>query len=831
MLEPLPFLLPFTDLSRLEASRREAAVDERRRLGVEVPFDLEHGRLFRAELLRLEDDHHLLLMHAHHLVCDGWSWWVLVRELGALYSDPARGDDLPPAPSFATHALLDASKPESAQFHDDEAYWLSCYSGRPLPVLELPTDRPRPSFRSLVSAREDHVLDANLVAAVRKLGARHGASLLATLLGGFATLLSRIGGQDEVVIGIPAAGQSAGADDHLVGHCVNLLPLKFGLQSENGFASVLSAAQDTLFDAIDHQGYTFGTLIGKLKVARDPSRMPLVSVMFNIDQALEREKDAFSGLSLEFGTNPRTHDNFELSINAVQVSGALCLETQYSTELLDARTVRAWLSAFESLLRAAVEAPETPLSRLAMLDANGMAALQRAQPAPIPFDPGCGMHELFESQCDRTPDRVALQFEGQTVDYGQLEARANRIAALLRRHGARKGVLVGLSMDRGIDMVAALLGILKSGAGYVPLDPQFPAERLAYMAADAGLSVLVTQTCYRESFEFRGTVLAFDALAGELDALDGVRIGRDADAAVPTSPAYVIYTSGSTGKPKGVAVPHCAVSNFIASMQAEPGLGANDRLLAVTTLSFDIAVLELLLPLSVGAKIVLAGKDSAVDGLGLAELLVSSGANVMQATPSTWHMLLDAGWHAPPGFKALCGGEALSQDLATRLTGQGVELWNMYGPTETTVWSTCARITPGRDGGEPDIHIGRPIANTTVWVLDDHGQVCPMGVPGELCIGGAGVTLGYLGREELTAEKFIADTVAPHDHGTGLPARLYRTGDRGRWRSDGVLEHQGRMDFQVKVRGYRIELGEIEDVLQADASVARAVVVTRGSAR
>ena len=319
-------------------------------------------------------------------------------------------------------------------------------------------------------------------------------------------------------------------------------------------------------------------------------------------------------------------------------------------------------------------------------------------------------------------------------------------------------------------------------------------------------------------------MLLFDDHADQLAAAPTTRIEASAESALPEDPAYVIYTSGSTGRPKGVIVPHRAIANFLTSMQHEPGLTANDRLLAITTLSFDIAVLELLLPLSVGAQIVLADRETAGDGAALLALLESSRATVMQGTPSSWRLLLEAGWPGSPDFKALCGGEAMAPDLAASLLARCGSLWNVYGPT---VWSTCARIAPPHDGQAPDVHIGRPIANTSIWVLDAHGELCPFGVPGEICIGGAGVTKGYLDRPELTSDRFIADRFSASGLQPDGAALLYRTGDRGRWRADGNLEHQGRLDHQVKVRGYRIELGEIEANLAARAEVARALVIVR----
>ncbi len=811
--------LPCIDLSALDEARRAERIAAHARDVVETPFDLDHGELLRAELIRLAPEHHHLVLTAHHLVCDGWSWWVIVRELGTLYSQAVGqgAQPLPAAESFADYALAEAEHPHGATYRADEAYWLQRFTDGG-PVLDLPTDRARPSRRTFASIREDHILDNELVAAVRRLGARQGASLFATLLAGFAGLLTRLTAQNDVVIGIPAAGQSVDGHDHLVGHCVNLLPLRFELDQAQPFEQALGAAQSTLLDAIEHQRYTFGTLVRKLPLQRDPARLPVCSVMFNIDQAMDQESTGFHGLGMRLITNPRSFENFELFVNAVQVHGGMRLECQYNTDLFDNATIRRWLAAYETLLRTAVARPDLPFGRLSVVSEAAREELQALQPAPVAFDRDCRMHEAFERQCDRAPDRIAVEFNGESVRYDALEARANRIAHLLRARGVHRGALVGLVLDRGVDMLAGLLGVLKAGAGYVPLDPNFPAERLAYMAGDAGLAALLTTSKHAGHFDLRGRpVLSLDTLDDELAVLPAARLGRDAGAAQPESPAYVIYTSGSTGRPKGVQVPHRAVSNFLSSMAKEPGLDSDDRLVAVTTLSFDIAVLELLLPLSVGARILLADRVTAADGVALKALIERSGATVMQATPASWRLLLDADWKGDSNFKILCGGEALPSDLAAQLLSRCGSLWNVYGPTETTVWSTCSLVTSASD-----IDIGRPIDNTQVWILDPRGELCPLGVPGEMWIGGDGVTLGYLNRPELTAERFVPD---PFSNATG--ALLYRTGDRGRWRADGVLEHQGRLDFQVKVRGYRIELGEIEALLAAHAQVARAVVVAR----
>lgn len=830
LIERVEVPMPFIDLKAMGEVARNAAIQERVRLSVETPFDLSREPLFRAELLCLDADEHLLLLSSHHIVCDGWSWWVVIRELGALYGK-RRGLACPPLPppgSFGAYALAEDGRKADAEFATDEAYWMSRFSDE-TPVLELPTDRPRQAQRSFASAREDHVLDVVLLNEIKRMGARRGVGLFATLLAGFSVLLSRISGQRGIVVGISAAGQAVNGHDSLIGHCVNLLPLRFDVDPSQLFTGAMIEAQATLLDALEHQRYTFGTLLKKLRVRRDPARMPLVSVLFNIDQAIDRESTAFPGMEMEFGVNPRHFDAFELSVNAVQSQGQLRIECQYNRDLFDAATVRRWLRAYETLLRAATERENAVISRLPLVDAVAESELFALQPDPVSFDPQCRMHEHFEGQCDRTPERVAVRFGSTALTYGELEARANRIAHMLRGRGVHRGSLVGLALNRGTDMLAALLGVLKAGAGYVPLDPQFPSERLAYMVADAGLAALVTTSEHAAHFDLRGRpVLKLDELAGELSVISPMRIGRDAASARSTDIAYVVYTSGSTGRPKGVMVPHHAVANFVAGMRREPGLVGSDRMLAVTTLSFDIAVMELLLPLCVGAEVVVADHDVVADGAALCALLRSCKATVMQATPSTWRMLLESGWKGDAGLTALCGGEALPPDLAAKLLPRCRALWNLYGPTETTVWSTVARVLPG-DG--PDIHIGRPTANTRIWILDPHGELCPLGVPGEIHIGGDSVTLGYLGRPDITNERFVPDRFSaskrrPSDVGVRAPL-LYRTGDRGRWRADGNLEYLGRLDYQVKVRGFRIELGEIEANIAMCDGVARVLVVVR----
>ncbi|MDQ0008003.1 amino acid adenylation domain-containing protein [Luteibacter jiangsuensis] len=809
--------IAFHDLSLLAPFESDARIMAAFSRIVTTPFDLENGPLVRAELFRLGTDRHILTIAAHHIVCDGWSFGVIVSDLAALYAQrTGQGPGPAPAGAFSNFALAEAAHAGSETAREDEQYWLDRFAG-PVPVLDLPTDRSRPRRRTFTSRREDRMLDPTEVAAIKRLGAAHGASFYATLLAAFAVLLRRLAGQDDVVIGIPTAGQAAEGQQTLVGHCVNVLPLRARIDDEASFATVLGTVRNDLLDAFDHQRYTLGSLLARLSLARDPSRLPLVAVLFNLDAQLDETTVRFPGLRFNVEAVPREFENFEMFINAVQVDGGLRLECQYNADLFEGATVQGWLDAYATLLRHAALDPTEAAVALPIVSDAVYRELAALQPAPTPFPELRLAHEFFEQQVDRAPERAAVRHADRSLSYAALESRANRIGNALRARGIGHGALVGLSLARGLDMVAAVLGVLKSGAGYVPLDPTFPADRLAFMAEDASLAALVVDDDTPLAFEFDAArVIALNS--GEIVDASFERPERNRRAATPDSVAYVIFTSGSTGRPKGVRVPHRAAANFLTSMQRVPGIAPDDRLVAVTTLSFDIAFMELMLPLTSGAEIVVAGRDDVRDGGQLRRLIEECDATMMQATPAGWRLLVDAGWQGRPAFRAVSGGEPLPVDLAEALLDRCGEVWNGYGPTETTVYSTYWRVSDPRGG----IYIGRPIANTTVHILDEGGNHCPLGVPGEIHIGGAGVTLGYLDRPELTAEKFVADpwSEAPD-------SRMYKTGDRGRWLSNGLLEHMGRLDFQVKVRGYRIEPGEIESVLADAPEVARAVVMAR----
>jgi len=638
----------------------------------------------------------------------------------------------------------------------------------------------------------------------------------------WAQVLARVSGREDVVFGTVLFGciQSGESNDREWGPFISTLPVRICVAEENVQDGVRNT-HETLEQLLRHKHAPLA-LVQRCSAVASP--VPLFSALLNYRHSSVGEQPAAEAnqgrMGIEF-PQLEERSNYPLVLSVDDLGEGFALTARAQSPINPQRICSYMNTALEHLVGALETAPTASLRRLEVLpDTERHQLLVDLNRTNWVYPRNTLMQELFEAQAKRTPDRTALRVGVTALSYAELDRRASRMAQALRSRGVGRGQRVGLCVERDADMVAAVLGILKAGAAYVPLDPSFPAERLRFMAEDAQLTLLVSTSALVSPFGLpRERQLLLDIDADALAAQSDQRLMPDAaQDARAEDPAYIIYTSGSTGKPKGVLVPHHAVVNFLGSMAREPGLTADDVLVAVTTLSFDIAVLELQLPLTIGATVVIASREEASDGRVLGALLEQNLTTIVQATPVTWRLLLEAGWNGGKDFKALVGGEALPKDLADQLIASGVKLWNMYGPTETTVWSTCARITDTSNG----ITIGRPIANTTVYILDAQKNLCPIGVPGELCIGGDGVALGYWNRPDLSAERFIPDPFS-----TSPGATLYRTGDRARWRSDGTLEHLGRLDFQVKIRGYRIEVGEIEAGIAHHPAIRETAVVVR----
>lgn len=808
------------DMGSISENQRDAVLMDRLYALRDAPIDLESGPPYRACLFRMNEYEHVLFLMPHHVVWDGWSFDIFLRDFDAFYSAVLadRQPDLPPLPiqyiDFANwHRIwLDRG---NAQKH--LPFWTENLAGE-RPPLEFPTDHSRQPRFSHRGDWEEFTISGNTLAMVAQLASRHHGTPFMVFLAAWMGFVSRIGSQTDVVVGIPIQARQNIEVTDLIGCFVNTLCVRLKLEPAASFSRLFTAVRDACLDAYEHQQTPFEMLLDHLSVRRDPSRTPLFQTMFSHQQVGRRVRH-IGPLSLaQVHVNPASTPT-DLMFAIMEDTMAARAVIHYSTDLFEAQTIRMLRQRFERFLAAALAAPDTMLGELPLLPDSERAMLALWNQTAVPYPRETPIHALIEAQTDRTPARIAVRDSEGVVDYAALDARANRLARLLRSRGVDSGSLVGLCVPRDADMVVCVLAVLKAGAAYLPLDPAFPRDRLAFMVADSGMSLLVTNRDLAEMIGWpRDHSIWLDVDASLMQAQSADRLVLAPGSVSPEAVAYVLYTSGSTGKPKGVQVPHRAVVNFLTSMAREPGLVADDRLLAVTTLSFDIAALELFLPLTVGAEIVIASREQSSNGHALKALMESTGATVMQATPTMWRILIEAGWQGSPTFRVLVGGEALPLDLAQRLMAMGCETWNMYGPTETTVWSTCWRVEQPERG----ISIGRPIANTCVYIMDQNQQLCPINVPGEIWIGGEGVTLGYLERPELTAERFVADPFSQD-----ADARLYRTGDRGRWRTNGTLEHLGRLDFQVKVRGYRVELGEIESALLAHPDVANAVAMVR----
>ena len=808
--------LPMLDFSMVDPSGRLDAVITDMQAVTTTPFDLTALPLIRSRLYRLGDDDHILLAVTHHIISDHWSFGLLNRELSELYNAHVRG-------RAAEVAAVD--EVQHADFVDSHARWMTddaledqlSYWKRQLAGMmpcEVPPDRPRPPSQTSDGAAIIIPFADDLARRVNAYARGRGASSFMVLLAVYQLLLHRYTGVDDIAVGCPVANRHRLASEDLISTFVNTLVFRTDLSGELTFNALVDRVKTVSLDAFAHQDVPFDRLVSELRPPRDPSRSPLFQAFFNVQNA-PMPLPAFDGLAVECVSFDGRAAQFDFSLT-IDTVWAKTITLDYNTDLFDAGRMHRMLGHYLALLEAALTAPAEPVRGLSMLTDSEIVALAAAEPGPtVAFDASTGVHDLVTAQARRTPHAPAVSFGEQTLTYADVERRARRLARQLIDAGVARGDAVGVHLERSAEMVVALLGVLKAGAHYLPLDPSFPAERLEFMQADAGIEVVVTTSNLMNSAspEERTKAICLDLLQ-DIDAPDAhelpIVVNGGADL------AYVIYTSGSTGRPKGVQIEHRNVVNLLVSMADEPGMCSNDLLLSVTTLSFDISVLEIFLPLTTGAHVVIADRQTTLDPTRLAAAIERWRPTVMQATPTTWLMLIDAGWSGDTSLTVLCGGEPMIPELARSLLARCKVLWNVYGPTETTVWSTIKRIEPGF----ARITIGAPIANTTLKILDAHRRRLPCGLAGELLIGGAGVARGYLDRPDLTNERFVVD---PDD-----PAlRLYRTGDLAQRLPDGDIELLGRIDNQVKLRGHRIELGEIEAALEGHPAITRAVVTTR----
>ena len=814
-----PLMLSVTSLQHLPVNEREL---EAQRVSVEEgrrSFNLAHDALLRARLLQLAEDEHVLLLTSHHIVSDGWSLGVFLSELAALYEAFARGNPSPLpelAIQYGDFAVWqrDSLQDEFLKPHLD--YWTQQLAGDRA-LLGLPFDHPRPLMQTSNGARQQLSLDGPLTAALKVLSKEEGTTLFTVLLTAFKILLRRYAGETDIIVGTPISGRNQTEIENLIGLFMNTLVLRTDLSGDPDFRETLRRVKEVSLAAYEYQEVPFEKLVEELQPERDLSRMPLFQVMFAF-QNVPMPSLELSGVSLKLLDVNINTAKFDLTLNLTETFDGLNGYFEYNTDLFEASTITALSEHFQTLLHSIVANPHQAIGELPLLSELEQHQLLHEWNDTSKEYPSLCIHELFEQQVERTPEAVALIFEDEELSYQELNRRAVRLARRLRQLGVGPEVLVGILMERSIEMVVSLLGVLKSGGAYVPLDPEYPQERLSFMLTDSRVSVVLTQSHLVERLPAHDVrVMCVDSDEGEV--VDEITILETRVS--PQNLAYIIYTSGSTGRPKGMMLPHSGVVNCLLWMQDTFKLSSDDRVMLKASLSFDASVWELFWPLAVGACVVVARPGGQQDGAYLIDEVIRHDISTIHFVPSMLPLFLERRelGEASSLKRVICGGEALPvSSLEQFFTRSTAALHNFYGPTETTIGSIDWNCERGLD--RSTVPIGRPISNTEIYILDHTLQAVPVGVTGELYIGGAGVGRGYLSRPELTAESFI-----PHPFSGEAGARLYRTGDLARYLSDGNIEFLGRRDEQVKIRGFRIELGEVDAALRRHPQVGECVTL------
>ncbi|MFK7806620.1 MAG: amino acid adenylation domain-containing protein, partial [Saprospiraceae bacterium] len=812
----------YVDLSSLAEAEKEQKVKLLHQLETEESLNLFEGPLFRTKILKLKSDHYQLLMTAHHGIADGWSCGVLAKELSVIYSALSQNKkpDLPKPFQLSEYVAKQQAFQSSEEAKETADFWIDQFKDD-VPVLDFPTDFPRPLRKTYDASLQVINLDKDLMDRLKTYSNQNRSTVFVTLYTAFQTFIHRLSGQDDFVLGMVAASQSIAGNENLVAHGVSLLPLRTTINPAEKFSTHLQQMRNTILDGFEHQQFTLGSLVKALKLPRDASRQPIISMLFNMDGAAEELR--FDNLKVSVSPIQRKYETFDTFINVKPLpDGSVDFEWIYNTDLFLEETIQRHLEEFKVLLEGIVAMPDASIFELPILPSSEKALLEKWNRTEAPFPKSRLVHQLFEEQATNTPEGRAVFSASKTLSYKVLNESANQLARFLRSRGVQKGSFVGVYLNRDVELLLGLMAVVKAGGIYVPLDPSNPKERLRTIVEDADCGFILTEKTLADKVPTKeALMICINKEEQEIKAQSKENLLLDIQ---PDDLVYVNYTSGSSGRPKGVLIPHYAVIDHHFAIRNALDFSADDVVCSVASVAFDPSVQDFFMPLFFGASLSIVDEETKTDGFLLKSYLEKTKPTLMQATPSTWRMLLLAGWEGNDKMTILSGGEGLTKDLSNNLITKCNRLYNIYGPTETTIWSTLKKVTKETisnktlSGYEP---VGRPIQNVQVYILDKFGNEVPIGSPGELYIGGVGVAPGgYFKRAELTKEKFVNHPIAENQ-------KLYRTGDVGRYLPNGDIEYLNRADNQVKIRGFRIELGEIESVLSQNKNIKENVVLIR----
>ncbi|AIC93107.1 non-ribosomal peptide synthetase [Shouchella lehensis] len=779
----------------------------------ETNFDLQSGPLFIVKIIKFSDFEYALLMNMHHIIGDFWSWEVLMKDLSKMYLSFCENKDDSIADlklQYKDYSSWQNKRLNGGELKDSERYWVEQFK-KEIPVLELPLDYPRSEAQKFEVTHEKITLNQEKLIKLKQLSKSQDVTNFMSLLATIGIFISKIAGQEDIVVGTPEAGRNNVDLEGIIGFFVNTLPLKLNINSDITFFELLRKCKNVAVNAYDHHEYPFDLLVEKLGVEREISRNPLFSVMFQLVHP--SPMPILKDINLISIPTTKRWSNFDLTIVCEENLDKLDINFNYRKDFFKADTIRRWLEHLEMLIEEILEDPHRNISEIPIWHNAKVLSTKTNYYTNTSDDylrKTC-VHQLFEEIVKEYPGKIAVEYGEDYITYQELDEKSNQLAHYLRKCGVQQGSNVAISLERSLEIPIALLGVMKAGGTYVPIDPYLPSERLQYMLEDSNAKILIANQFFDSSLINGLKVIGLEDINNLTESKEILGLPLTSN-----QTAYIIYTSGSTGKPKGVQVSHKSLVNLLNSMKKEPGICEADRVLSVTSISFDVFGADLYLPLITGATVILVNRDVSMDGTRLKQAFSESKPTIMYGTPATWRLLLMGGWQGSSNLKVLCGGESWDRKLATELQKRSAEVWNTYGPTETTITSTIYKVKEK----EGPVKIGKPIENTELYVLDEHMKPVPIGVAGELYIGGEGVAKGYWNRPELTEERFIENLFT----GRG---KIYRTGDRVRFHSNGDLEYLGRLDNQVKIRGYRIEPSEIESVLKENPLIRDSIVLAQ----